>query len=286
MSAQQLAEEIESLIISTSETFAAEVERLQGIVYNRIAVSLKELELDADGYILQNANNRRILYNAENLIDDLLPGEDLTHTVSNSLVAIPQIETLNETYFYGVSKSFNPNRNFLKALQGQTIERIEATMLQDGLTAAIKLPLKDILVQNVNTGGSFSGMLQQVRNFIQGDEDLDGRLLSYSRGILRDTLFTYSRSYQQAVTADLKLEYYMYSGGIIDKTRPFCAERSGNFYHESEIKKWADLDWQGKRAGTTESSIFIYCGGYNCAHSLVPVDKSIVPKESLISSGR
>lgn len=281
MSAQQLAEEIENLIISTGETFAIEVDRLQSIVYNRLVNSLKELELDNDGFIIQNASNRKILFEAESIIDDLLPGEDLTRIVSNSLVAVPQIEALNEDYFYGISKSFNPNRNFLKVLQNQTIESMETHLLQDGLTASIKLPLRDILVQNVNTGGSFSGMLQQIRNFIAGDETLDGRLLSYSRGILRDTLFTYSRSFQQAITADLKLEYYMYAGGIIDKTRPFCAEKTGNFYHESDIKKWAARDWQGKRSGTTESSIFIYCGGYNCAHSLIPVDKSIVPKESL-----
>jgi hypothetical protein len=281
MSAQQLAEEIGNLIISTGELFSQEIDRLQSIIYNRLVTSLKELELDQDGFIIQNASNRRILAEAEGIIDELLPGDDLVRVVSNSLVAVPQIEALNEDYFYGVSKSFNPNRNFLKVLQAQTIEKIEANLLQDGLTAAIKLPLKDILVQNVNTGGSFSGILQQVRNFIAGDDDLDGRLMSYSRGILRDTLFDYSRAFQQSITADLKIEYYMYAGGIIDKTRPFCAERVGYFFHESEVKSWAKLDWQGKRANTTESSIFIYCGGYNCAHSLVPVDKSIVPKDQL-----
>lgn len=279
MSAQQLAEEIENLIVASVEDFAREVERLQGMIYNRILTIVKDLELDRDGFILQNAGNRRILYEAQALIDELLPGQEFTALVSNSALVIPQVEQLNSEYFHGISEGFNPNRNFLRVLQNQTIETIESTLLQDGLTAAIKLPLKDILNQNINTGGSFSGMLQQVRNFIQGDENLDGRLLSYSRGILRDTLFNYSRAFQQAITADLKLEYYMYAGGVIDKTRPFCLERTGNFYHESEIKEWASQEWQGKRAGTTESSIFIYCGGYNCAHSLVPVEKSIVPKE-------
>lgn len=282
MSAQQLAEEIETLISSGIDLFSTEAERIQELIYNRLATSLKGLELDADGFILQTAANRRILYQAEEVIDDLLPGEAFTKTVSDILTLIPQIEALNADYFSGLSSKFKLNRQFLSLLQDQTIEKIEGTLLQDGLRFSIRQPLKDILNQNVNTGGQFSGMLQQVRNFIQGDDSLDGRLLSYSRGILRDTLFDYSRAFQQAVTADLKLEYYMYAGGVMDKTRPFCLERYGRYFHESEIKKWADQEWEGKRRGTTESSIFIYCGGYSCMHSLVPVDKSIVPKEDIL----
>lgn len=282
MSAQQLAEDVETLIQSGVDIFADEAEMIQDAVYRQIVIAVKNLELDADGNILQTAANRRILSDAESLIDNLLPGTDFTKTVSDIVVLIPQIETLNADYFSEMSSKFKLNRQFLNLLQDQTIEKIEGTLLQDGLRFSIIDPLKDILSQNVNIGGQFSGMLQQVRNFISGDESLDGRLLSYSRGILRDTLFDYSRAFQQAVTADLKLEYFMYAGGLMDKSRPFCIARAGNFYHESEIKKWADQEWEGKRRGTTPSSIFIYCGGYNCSHSMIPVEKSIVPKESLI----
>lgn len=282
MSAQQLAEEIEALIGAGIDLYATEAEQIQSLIYNRLTTAVRGLELDKDGLILQTSANRRILYEAQDVLDDLLPGESLTRAVSNILTVIPQIEALNTEYFLGVSDKFKANRTFLSALQKETIGKIEGTLLQDGLRFSIRDPLKDILNQNVNTGGSYSGMLQQVRNYIQGDSTLDGRLLSYSRGILRDTLFDYSRAFQQAVTTDLKLSYFMYAGGIMDKTRPFCAEKAGNFYHESEIKKWADQEWEGKRRGTTESSIFVFCGGYNCAHSMVPVDESIVPKEALI----
>lgn len=279
MSAQQLAEEIESIISLSVDSFAAEVEALQGTIYNRLVTLLKDLELDGDGYIKQSAFNRRILYDAENMVHELLPGEDFTRMVSNSITAIADIDAANEAYFSSMSGKFSSNKNYFRSLQTQTISQIESTLLQDGLTAAIKNPLVNILNQNINTGGQFSGFLQQVRDFIQGNDDLDGRLLSYSRTYLSDTLFNYSRAFQQAVTADLKLEYYAYTGGAIDKTREFCLERLGRFFHQKEVESWAELDWQGKRPDTTKSSIFIYCGGYNCRHSLIPVDKSIVPKE-------
>jgi hypothetical protein len=279
MSAQQVAEQVEEIILSSTEAFGNEIEDLQGVIYNRLLGVLKNLEIDQDGYIKQSANNRRTLYDAENLINEILPGESLPRLVSEVIAVIPEIDALNIEYFQGISASFKSNRAFINSLQSKTIDQIESTLLQDGLTAAIKNPLSDILNLNINTGGNFSGFLQQVRDFVEGNDELDGWTMSYSRTYLRDTLFNYSRAYQQSVTADLNLVYYSYSGGLMDKSREFCIERSGNFYHESEIKAWADEDWQGKRQGTTESSIFIYCGGYNCNHSLVPVHESIVPKE-------
>lgn len=65
----------------------------------------------------------------------------------------------------------------------------------------------------------------------------------------------------------------------MDKTRPFCAERAGNFYTDKEIKSWAKEDWKGKNPNTTESSIFYLCGGYNCTHQLIPVHESLVPDD-------
>jgi hypothetical protein len=281
MSAQELAQEIESIVLSTTDAFADGVEKIQGVLYNRLLSVLKDLELDDDGYIKQSAVNRRILFEAENVINEYLPGESLSEAISRSLVTIPEIDNLNARYFKNVSDSFNPNRNFFKSLQDRTIQNIEGTLLEDGLTAQIKNPLVEILNQNINSGGLFSGFLEQVQNFVKGNEEIEGRILSYSRTYLRDTMFNYSRTFQQAITADLGLEFYVYSGGTMDTTRDFCKERHGKFFHHDEVIKWAKLSWQGKRQGTTGSSIFSFCGGYNCTHSLIPVDSSIVPESVL-----
>jgi len=279
MSAQQLAEQLESLISDAIDSFSSGLDLYQGTIHNRILSVLKNLELDSEGYIKQSAVNRQVLYDAENLIYEMLPGSKLTSLVAESLMVIPAIDSLNSDYFNSISSGFKDNRMFLKTLQTQTVRSIENTLLQDGLTVSIKNPLVNILYQNINSGGQFSGFLQQVRDFITGNEEVEGRLYSYSRTYLSDALFDYSRAFQQAVTVDLKLEWYSYSGGVMDKTREFCAERVGNFYHQKEIEKWADLEWQGKRAGTTSSSIFVFCGGYNCRHSLIPVHEKVVPKE-------
>jgi hypothetical protein len=81
------------------------------------------------------------------------------------------------------------------------------------------------------------------------------------------------------VSSDLGLEFYLYVGGIIDKTRHFCEEKAGKFFHHREIEQWAEGDWKGKRPDTTKSSIFIYAGGFNCLHQILPVHVSVVPAD-------
>lgn len=281
MKPEVLADSIARAIIDTADNFSVLVADMQEIISDKLLIQLKNLDLDADGYVRQTAANREVLARAEGVVSEYLPGTRLNAALSETLSVIPTIDNLNNEYFSSISDSFKENRVFIRRLQQQTIESIESNILGDGLSAQVKTPLVNILNRNVNAGGQFKGFLEEVRTFVEGNTELDGRLLSYSRGFLRDALFQYSRAYQQSLTADLKLQWYLYSGGIVDKTRPFCEVRAGKFFHQKEVEAWASLSWAGKNPLTTESSIFIFCGGYNCGHELIPVSEIIVPSEDL-----
>lgn len=287
MTPQQVASSIEGLIISANETYAGQIVRVQSKLYNDLVTILKFIETDADGNILQNAGNRAILRAGQNQFDKTIQSSGYQDAVENHLKVIPKIDDLNADYFESVSSAFKPNRIFIRQLQASAIETVNTSILQDGLASQIKAPLNQILSQNINSGGSFSGFLKQIETFVKGNDNLDGRLLSYSKGLLKDTLFQYSRSYQESVTADLGLEWYLFSGPVIsggkgsEGSRGWCLEKKGRFFHRSEILSWASEEWAGKRTGTTESSIFVFVGGYNCVDSLIPVSQIIVPPEDL-----
>src|SRR5688572_14879001 len=177
MKPEKLADEIEKIILAVTDAYAGDIVALQDQIYNRLARILKDLELDSEGYIKQSAANRTILNQAESAIDEILPGKSFTDAVSKTLNSINSINTLNADYFYTISESFNENRNFIRSLQTQTLESIESTLLQDGLTAQIKNPLTDILNRNVNSGGQFSGFLEEIRDFVKGNNQVEGRIL-------------------------------------------------------------------------------------------------------------
>jgi hypothetical protein len=280
MEPNELADNIENLIIAANEVFSKSVVKVQEKLYDAVFLKLRDLELDDQGYIKQNAANRRILLDAESQVEAIISGAAYTAAVTKHVDVIPKINKLNTAYFQDINEGFTPNKNFLKALQSQTIRNINQIILGDGLKAQVQIPLNQILEQNVSTGGAFKGMLEQVKNFIEGSKT-EGRLLRYSKIYLRDTLFQYSRSFQESVTSDLGLDWYSYSGGKVDNTRDFCLERTGKFFHRKEIESWASLSWKGKIPGTTESSIFVLLGGFSCGHSLIPVSKLIVPQEDI-----
>ena len=281
MSPEELANAIETLILKADARFATNITALQNDLNNQLLSILKDLEIDTSGYIVQSSTNRRILNKADDKINEIFRSNLYVKAVSNYVAVVPKIDLQNINYFHEIKTNFQSNRVFLKNLQADAIAAVEKFILQDGLKAQVINPLSQIMSQNVNTGGMFSGFLQQVKDFIVGSPDIEGRAMRYTRVYLRDILFQYSRSYQESVTNDLGLDWYLYAGGLIDTSREFCIERAGKFFHRSEIEKWADLTWKGKIAGTTSSSIFVFVGGHACAHSLIPVSNIIVPAEDL-----
>lgn len=291
MTPEELAAEIERLIVANNIKFAATMGTVQGSLYNKIIGILKGLELDGEGYIKQSSANRKILREAQNAFDQIISKGPYRNAVESHLKVIPEIDSLNTRYFRSINDIFTPNKNFIKELQRQVIRDVNTNLLNEGVIAQVKTPLNQILNQNVNTGGSFSGFQDQLRNFIKGNDQVEGRLLRYTTTYTADTLFNYSRSWQEAVTSDLGLEFYLYSGGLTGApkgksgkagkggSREFCIERVDKYYHRKEIEAWADLEWAGKNPLTTKSSIFSLAGGYNCKHSIIPVSDKIVPKE-------
>lgn len=273
-----LGEKIESIINAADLKFFAAVNETQQELYQRLIDLFKKLEVDKDGYILANTYNRSLLNQSSQLFNKTINQSGYNDAVNEFVGTFSEIDLANHNYFASISDLFKPNRAFITSLQNQTITTLESAILNEGLKANIKQPLLNIISQNINSGGSYSGFLEQLRSNIIGDKN-EGKLLRYSRGILNDTLFNYSRAYQQSVTEDLGLEFYLYSGGITKDTRQFCADRSDEFFHQLEIEAWANETWQGMNPDTTSSSIFIYCGGFGCKHSLIPVHISLVPQD-------
>src|SRR5688572_3198968 len=132
MTPEELAEQIASLIAGTEQTFTAAIGRIQDSLYRRISAVVKDLSLDADGYILQNAENRTILRRTEGIFDEVIKGNAYQNAIEQSLSTVPDVDSLNQSYFETISNAFKPNRIFIKSLQQQVIRNINTYLLQDG----------------------------------------------------------------------------------------------------------------------------------------------------------
>jgi hypothetical protein len=279
MTPDKLSAKVETVIDKFESYFGKQVTKTQGELFDQIQILLNKLELNPDGTIIQNQANRKLLAKADVAMESALKGSGYYASLNQSAPTIGSLTAANSAYFKTLVDGFTPDAQYIKNLQKQTIGQLESMLANDGLEAAIKAPIRNILNQNVNTGASYSDLLKQLRTFIIGDSELDGKLKSYSGQIVTDTLFNYSRAMQESVSMKSGLQFVIYSGHAVRDSREFCIARMGKYFHKSEVEAWASLSWQGKRQGTTQSTIFIYAGGYRCNHQIIYVSELIVPKE-------
>jgi hypothetical protein len=63
----------------------------------------------------------------------------------------------------------------------------------------------------------------------------------------------------------LKLNYAVYSGTLIETSRPFCQARNNKVFSREEIEGWQDLEFDGK---PPVYNPFVDLGGFSCRHHL------------------
>lgn len=279
MTPEELAILIEQLIINANDEYLRVIGAMERRLWEQFSTTLHRLQINDSGYILQNAENRKIIQLAEGQFNATIKNSVYQGALQKYVNVIPQIDALNSQYFQAVASKFVENNLIARNIRKETVNTLETLILKEGVDVNVKRSLMGIVNKGINTGSSFEGMRKEVKQFIVGDDERKGALTRHVTTITRDALFNYSRAYQNAASNDLGMEWYAWSGGLIKTSRAFCVAHADHYYHKSEIEAFAEQEWAGKRPGTTESSIFVYAGGYSCAHSIIPVHESIVPEE-------
>ena len=241
--------------------------------------------LDRNGSTITVTRSNLIKANEiTNILSQLFKGGEYFKAVEKLADEFDQQAALTDKYFDFAEPDFSvppiADEIFLTRKAG-AIDLLLGDGLGATVSANVSAPIKRELIDAVTTGASYTDTLRSLRNLIEGTPDRDGLLTRYSRLIVSDTFAMTDRSYTATIGEELGYEWFLYAGGIIDTTRPFCKEHNGRYYHRKEIEGWAKQDWQGKMAGTNEKTIFVTAGGYNCQHSIMPVSVFVVPKPDI-----
>jgi len=270
---------VDSLITKAEKVLGSQVNKTQEALFEQMSLLLNKLDLLPDGTIKQSQANRAILGDAGTYFNKAFNQSGYYDTLGGFTETVISITAANEAYFTVLLDTFTIDAQYIKSLQKSSILQLQSLLANEGLEAQVKTPILNILNQNINTGASFYDLNKQLRQVVLGDAERDGKLKRYSSQIVTDTLFNFGRSMQESISNKAGLQFVVYLGGLVKDSRDFCVERSGNYYHRSEVEQWAALEWSGKRPDTTESTIFIYAGGWRCAHQIIYVSEFVVPPE-------
>ena len=252
------------------EEFISAVEVANKKVFDSVLKLLSELE-QKDGYIIPNkASLQKIELIAEQIRTTLLEGDYVKALTEYTKTFEAHGQVVLETFDIGAKLSDNPfYKDLIKQTQRNVLELFDASAIEFQLVS----PIKDILTNSISSSMKFSDAVKSIRDFIEGSDTVEPRLLKYAKVYARDAFSIFDRSFTQVVNKEYDIKYWEYAGGIVKGTREFCKNKVGKAFTDDEVRSWAKDDWQGKNPNTTAQSIFTYLGGYNCMHVLLPISK-------------
>lgn len=153
--------------------------------------------------------------------------------------------------------------------------------LTSGLADAYVQPAKFMLMQHVVRGDNIKKMRSTLENWDKGQlkpgtlaSDIKApRLQAYSTQIARDTMYSYQGAVQGVISKEYGLSHFIYVGGLVADSRPFCKHLVGLNRKVSfeEIPPLVIAYPDGLRPGTTKDNFLQVRGGFNCNHVAMAV---------------
>lgn len=274
---QQLINERVARLQKAPEQIVTAAERLQKGILQRLLGQLAGLERDGD-VILRNAANLTKAAEITAELQKVLTGREYVKMLAEFALEFEAAKKTSDSLFRKTFKDFSGSEMAdltLATAKARAVEELAGATV----TTNFLQPLRGAIEQAVTSGADWTQTLRTMSRLVVGDEEYQGKLARHVKQVAWDALATADRAYNDAVAQDLGAEWFLYSGTELPTTRDFCRERVGKYYTRAMIEAWADLDWDGKMAETTNANtIFQNLGGWNCRHILVPVSAAAVPE--------
>ena len=254
------------LIERVPSTFVTRVDAIRQDLFDELVSILATLDTQGGRFVASPENLARI----EEIVDGL--GNFLFNEESEYLVALREFlsaqgiaASLTDDYL-----SVTRSPKWQAVLQSQQFKTAKI-FDKERVSAEIGTLIRNEITSLVASEAQVTDASIFLKDFVIGTDEIDGRLTRYTKTWALTSYSNAEAQYVFSVASDLGTERWLYSGGLVKDSRDFCQERAGQEFTTEEVRAWAALDWSGKIAGTTEDTIFVNRGGWNCSHVLVPV---------------
>lgn len=273
---------------SIPDKFLSRVRKSERQVYENVIELLGQLE-QKNGKFLSTIENVRIAGQINDELKRALYGSDYLNAVTEFASEFDVQNNLNYDYMREVF-NLKSSSELAAAVTQQSKANAIDLLLNRGADSDFVAPLRGIIENSVITNASYKDTLFSIREFVEGSDVFDSRLVRYSSQIARDAFAIADRSVSSIYADELDIEWFLYLGDVITTSRAFCRERHNRYYYYKEIEAWgagrktqglqlpdSDGHWQGEIDGTNEATIWNYAGGYNCGHTISGVSIFNVP---------
>ena len=289
---EEIIQKITQKIDSAIDSFNDSIPEIQKEIDSQIRLLIKELDLNGKN-VKNSVQNIRLLVKMRNKIESIVLNDKYKEQVKQFADTFNNISTLQNLYFSSLEKRFVPSK-ILAAIKEDAISATVRSLTEGGINANLTSGIEDILRTYIRNGGEYVELVDRMKTFISGNNNVPGYLTRYARQVTIDSIQQYNAAYNHAISAELGYEWYMYIGSNITTTREFCQKMTKKkYFHKSElpeilkgridgqqvrINPKTDL-WYGAREDTSVNNFNDRRGGYQCRHQIYAVASTIVPIE-------
>lgn len=294
MTEQEIIDQVSALVEDSANKFNATLGPMDNRIYDSISELLKDLDTKGDK-IVASVKNLKLIGKIMSKLNKIVVDDEYKANVKEFVSTFNDIFKLQNQYFKLLESKFTVTP-LLQAIREEAIDSTLQQLLEDNVNIGAG-NVRDVLRQNITSGGSYKDLMKTMAGVIKGDGDNGGVYTSRTKTATITTVSQYSRQYSHTVAEGLSFEWYQYAGSTMTTTRCFCqAMVKKRYFHKSEIpdllkgnfeeydKEGCDLNPktglpQGMIKGTNVSNFMTYAGGWNCQHSIFPVPASRVPAD-------
>lgn len=235
------------------------------------------LDKSAEGYIKSTVSNLNKLAKFDRLYSSTLAKSAYFGATKQYIKAFGGNSTLLNTYFHSLELGFDSTKSIYLTIRQSAVETTIEKLLQGGLDANFKTPIRSILQNAVVNGSNKTEAIASLKNYLYGQGERVAALQRYATTIATDAINQYTGQYIATVSDDLKLEHFYYRGTKIAESRDLCIHLAGKYASYDNLESYLTKmsPWSGMIPGTNMGNFITNRGGYNCRHFAIPVSKTV-----------
>jgi hypothetical protein len=100
--------------------------------------------------------------------------------------------------------------------------------------------ISQTLLDGVESGMQREALIINIKKGLFGTSETEPIMATWVKQVAYDSFAVADRQYTEAVAQEIGVEFYRYTGGLIEDSRCFCEKRNGQFFHRQEIRAWGD----------------------------------------------
>ncbi len=287
----------ERFIIKRKELLASGVDSEQKKLLKQLLDRVIAKLDTKDANIVNSDDNMAVIASIDKLFKDY--EANIGRLMNGVIGDYTQLLSFNEQYYAQFNKAlFASVKKNVESAMYNRIGYNGKTFEKDGFIDSfikdktIARSVKQTVLSSVLNGAPLTNLVKTLSDTITGTETSSGILESHFRTYIYDTYSQFDAETGNQFAVQLDLNYAIYSGGLVDHSRPFCIVRNGKSFTREEVnvfgsgkdEYWKYYKGDVKAGGYTNHSQGEFQGknkdyiperdrgGYNCGHILNWVD--------------